>query len=779
MRNRTARARAALLALAACLAAQQAALPQSKPRPGQSEADQMSRRLEKLLEVRSREHWKELETQLIPTPPPGAQPVRALAEWHPSGGVLLTLPEGYRNSFSLNEVLKTEARGAELARRDPAFVRYVKVMSCAALYSARNSSPEKIRKNPLVMPALDAVCDDVPPAERRPLAQNWGTAEVAEGWLNYLYTNLSDDKLLDELTPAHAFIQMAKNFAQHTKVVILLQEAGLAGDALNDWVETLRGFTAAAELLGSKNVQFVQLKVRTQWVRDYGPIFVRGADGQIVCLDPRYNTDRVSIEEKEEAARLKSVFREFMKELPAGKSKSQEDDRLLDDVSPSFLAARLRQRRGRSLSSGPVSIARPPIALDGGDYFTDGNGVGFTSTRTLQLNGSDLESLNQVFRQYFGLTDVVYLRPLPGRTVPHIDMFFKVVSPEIILLGWFGPAPGAGSAALMQTEAQRSMDYNLKVLRDFYERRRAKVNVVSSEADKFRPGAVNIVLVPMPDLRRPDRERLAAVEQSLARWEEEYERKAHAFRQAYALYLGLAAPVKSLKETHSELASFAAKFEGPRASKSVDLARLREVLAKLIPSVRDLYEKHGAGTKSIDWLGSYQQLVDFSAYLDRLKAQDGRKLKDNDRRLLAFYLRQPVSALQALASGLEASRAEVKRGYEQQEAEAGRVREKMGQLSEQKKTLEQRLPYSLDLYRTFLNALQVRTGRSNLLFVPSYSNLDALERRAQNILRLVYTRAYGAVTIVPVNSDYFIREAGSIHCLAQSLPAEVDVFSDR
>jgi agmatine/peptidylarginine deiminase len=62
--------------------------------------------------------------------------------------------------------------------------------------------------------------------------------------------------------------------------------------------------------------------------------------------------------------------------------------------------------------------------------------------------------------------------------------------------------------------------------------------------------------------------------------------------------------------------------------------------------------------------------------------------------------------------------------------------------------------------------------------MPVYRGVDELERRVQNTLRRVYTHAYGNVTIIPVDSDYFIQLSGSIHCLTQTIPAEVEVFTD-
>lgn len=771
MRKITAYAQAIVLALTVNLITFQWAAAQSLTKPSKAETDQ---RLQKLIDERSREHWGFFETQLIPTSPPRSQPVQTLPEWYPASGVLLTLDDSYLNSFTLNYLLRTE--GKEIIKRDLETANYIKIAGCNTLYSAQQASSESFQRDPKFTAAFDSLCRSVPESERRVLTLSWGRPENAEKWWRYLYKELAEDLMFDDLSPAHTFLHIVKDFAPYTKVVILITGYGGAGeDALYSWVANIKNFHGGNELLNSKNVQFVQIPVKTKWVRDYGPIFIRSVDGQFFCVDSRYNTERVSIEDK----RLQSLFESIRKNESAAKEETREEDRLYDDVSPSFLAERLRQRRGRSLLPNPINVVRPPIDLAGGDFFTDGNGIGFTSTNTLRLNGGNIELLNLVFREYFGLKDVVYLRPLPGRTVPHIDMFFKVVSSDIILLGRFATSSSTSTSASMQTEAQRIMDYDLKVLRDFYESRHVRVNVVSADTDNFQKNAVNIVLVPMPDLSRPAREQFTRLEQELVRLKEEREQHAKAAQNALAQDNSLSSSVQSLQESYNDLGNTITKLQASGSAKSVSLTHLQEVSARVTSAARALYEKYGASTKQIDWQGSYQQLLELSTYLENQKRLIGRKLGSNDRRVLALYLSRPANALQAIISGLQTYRAEIKRTYDQHTSALARIDEAGQRGSEQKKILEQQLPKSPDIYRTFLNALQVKTNRANLLLVPSYSNLDAMEKRAQNILRRVYKRVYGNVTIIPINSDSVIKQSGSIHCLTQTLPAEIDVFSDR
>lgn len=777
-----ARVRAAALALALSVAA-------APPAPAQ--------RLQALLGAQQDENF--YKTLLEYTKPPRSQPLRALPEWHPAGGVIVTLDHGYLGSFMLNHLLKTEGRWAEIGRRDPAAMNYLRTAVCNALHSARMGAADSIKNDAEVTNYIEAYCSWVPASERRPNPEAGSSPARAAMWLRQLFKLLEGDalpgvseggSLLAKLSYAHTFVQLVKGFAPHTKVVILLQGRGKNEDALYADISYLKNYPGGGELLGSKNVQFIQIDVSTMWVRDYGPIFIRGSDGQIFCVDARYETSRASLEEKRRAEEerlkfemLKGIFQALNKNNPASGQTlpdwpAEQSDRLFDDVSPSLLAARLRQRNGNALRPYPLNVVRPQIALDGGDFFTDGNGVGFTSTMTLQLNGGNQERLNQDFHDYFGVKDVVYLSPLPGRTVPHIDMFFKVVSPEILLLGKFDDIGRDAQNAALQAEARRVLSYNLTVLKNFYEARRVKVNVVASETDALLKNAVNIVLVPMPNLRRPAREGIAALyreDAALAKQYGEYRKGADdALRRANALGGALA----SVQENLKEMADAAARMQSSSAAKAVDLGRLRELAARAATGFRDLYADYEADTKAFDWQGYYQRLLNLSTYVTARKGTSGRDLKSGERRELEAYLLAASGALRAAASALQPLSAQSMETYKRHVAEQERLTAAHQLVLSKRRILEQREEYRYDLYLTHLNALQVRTSRANLLFVPTYAGAGALEKRVLGILRRVYTHAYGGVTIIPVESDYIIRLSGTVHCLTQTLPAEVDVFSD-
>lgn len=799
MRRTAALVQAAFLSLTLVLVTPPRVRAQRTSQSGKSATDP---RLQELIDARKDERWDFYKTQLEITQPPRSQPLRALPEWHPAGGVILTLDTDYLNSFKLNRLLKTEGRGAEILRREPAAMRYVAAATCNAMYGAQMAASEPVRRNAEVTAFINSFCGVVPVSERTATAMAGASPEEAESWLRFLFGVLEGDalpgvsdegSLLTEISHAHTFLQIVKSFVPHTKVLILLQGQGQNEDSLYRGIAIIKNFPGGREVLNSKNVQFVQIGISSKWVRDYGPIFIRGADGQLFCVDPRYETNRTSLEEKRRGAEQRRQF-ELLKRLvqsmnnnnlEAGKTElaDAEDppdnrDRLFDDVSPSLLAARLRQRSGNVLRPYPLNVVRPPIALDGGDFFTDGNGIGFTSTATLQLNGGNQEQLNQVFREYFGVKDVVYLNPLPGLTVKHIDMFFKVVSPEIILLGRFEDIGHDSQGAALQAEARRVLSYNLTVLKNFYEGRRVKVNVVRSETDALQKKAVNIVLIPMPNLRRPAREGIATLDREWDALDRRYQQHAKGADDALRWGNALSNSLASLRQSVNVVGNAADRLKNSSSAKSVELAALKETASRAAAAVRSLFEEYGAEAKTFDWQGSYQRILDLSTYLNTRRVATGRDLKSQERRELASYLHAAADALRAVAAGLQPVSARSLETYKRHMAAQESLVADRQLISWKRRLLEERFQYRLDVYLTYLNSLQLRTGRANLLFVPTYSATGAIEKQALGILSRVYRHAYGNVTIIPVNSDYIIRQSGSIHCLAQALPAEVDIFAD-
>ena len=187
------------------------------------------------------------------------------------------------------------------------------------------------------------------------------------------------------------------------------------------------------------------------WIRDYGPIFVRREeDGQLFVVDTAYHDLRP----------------EATDALLTGGSAL----RPADDLFPIYFSSTL-----------DLPFLHPGFAMNGGDLYADGRGVLYTSEETLRLNNGDREFLSGMYRAYFGVRQARYLQPLPGPTVKHIDMVFKLASPEVCLVGEYRHLDGNGDLPSLQRAAARALDENT--------------------AQLVGQG-LQVVRVPMPDIQR-------------------------------------------------------------------------------------------------------------------------------------------------------------------------------------------------------------------------------------------------------------------------------------
>lgn len=762
-------------------------------------------RIQDLINARkSAESWSFWETQLALTPAPRSQPIEALPEWYPAGSVILTLDDDYVESFKLNNAFGTQNMGREITRHDAKAIEHVRSITCNTLYTSESETSDLLRHSPEASARIKQLCQGSSKSERTLANQNPEDAPlIALMWLE----RLEEDEVLNLLSYAHSFLRILGDLTAHTDVVVQVRGLGLAEDAIHQKIELMKSFPNGRTLLSSKRIQFVQVPVRTKWVRDYGPIFVKDSNRQIIVVDPRYETERQSLEQSRELARMKGLLKGLLKqqqlndtklkkgmpEFDTGESGKVEaeasvyrETRLFDDVSPSLLAAHLRQRNKDSLLPYPINVVRPPLALAGGDFFTDGKGVGFTSTETLRSNGGNVELVNHVFREYFGIKDVVYLQPLPGSTVKHIDMFFKPVTDKILLLGKF-EGPGVGAyASNLQAEAQRVLSYNLRILKDFYSNRKdqdhpTEVNVVEKDTDEIKPNVVNIVLVPMPDLRRPVREKLDKAQQDLTSLREKYEQQSKALKKAQADFEILDQSIEFLIDDVDTFTQAVAELRTPPAADTepVSVFDLTIATTDVMLEVEAFHQITGQTVDKASLALQLKPLTDLDTFLDP-KDVDAL-IKDFsliDKRALEPLLKGAAAACHPLLTKMSEARAKAREDRSAHLRDLKKINTDIDNMSKRFETLRQLFPQGSDLYRTFLNALQVRTNQTNLLLLPVYKGVDELEQRVQNTLRRVYTQAYGSVTIIPVDSDYFIQLSGSIHCLTQMIPAEVEVFPD-
>ena len=162
-------------------------------------------------------------------------------------------------------------------------------------------------------------------------------------------------------------------------------------------------------------VHFVQVPVRSKWIRDYGPVAIKTVNRDWALLDADY----------------------FDNSLLAI---SPHEDRL-----PTLLAQRL----------GLQSI-RVPLGIQHGNLLSNGQGLYVTTRKLLEDNaarGYDAKSVDQVLKRYYGAKEVVLLDNLIGEPTGHVDMFATFTSANTIVVGSFELRDDPENAAILDRNA--------------------------------------------------------------------------------------------------------------------------------------------------------------------------------------------------------------------------------------------------------------------------------------------------------------------------------------
>ncbi len=205
-----------------------------------------------------------------------------------------------------------------------------------------------------------------------------------------------------------------------------------------------------------RSVQFQRVVIDTEWIRDYAPLFGLGEDDELVLLDNMYRDLRSEGQTERRLSELGflktahgPVEAGYAYDRLAGDSGAYLSDyghfwRLNDDAAPIYFNEVLYRRLRRI-----PRMVRPPLQISGGDIAFTHDGHMFTSTKTLELNGGDERRFRSLVARYFSVREVTYLRPLPNG-MWHIDMFFRVARPGVVMIG-----------ELSQDVAYRSEQLNL------------------------------------------------------------------------------------------------------------------------------------------------------------------------------------------------------------------------------------------------------------------------------------------------------------------------------
>lgn len=158
--------------------------------------------------------------------------------------------------------------------------------------------------------------------------------------------------------------------------------------------------------VSTEAVQFIQAPINSMWVRDFGPIFARGIDGDLQILDTRYVRDHYP------SATL--------------------------DVVPWEI--------GRGLG---IPVHRVQVEIDGGEILSNGTGLCIVSERT------DAADRSEAIQRELGAKQVVFLKPLIGEATGHVDMFATFTSPDTIVIGEYSRDYDPANSAVLDQNAAR------------------------------------------------------------------------------------------------------------------------------------------------------------------------------------------------------------------------------------------------------------------------------------------------------------------------------------
>ncbi|MDA1066874.1 MAG: agmatine deiminase family protein [Verrucomicrobia bacterium] len=173
------------------------------------------------------------------------------------------------------------------------------------------------------------------------------------------------------------------------------------------------------------NIHFIESQASDFWIRDYGPVFGLGPGGGLVVFDNMYRPLEPELETWNQAPM--SIDSPSLTQDHKGFENYKNEKRRLE-TSPLYISKFIRQTYNYS-----SVLVRPPLHLQGGDYITDGNGRFYISEDTILANADDRETVEKVFRDYYGADELFVLKSFPGIAAKHLDLLMKLVDENTII----------------------------------------------------------------------------------------------------------------------------------------------------------------------------------------------------------------------------------------------------------------------------------------------------------------------------------------------------------
>jgi len=141
--------------------------------------------------------------------------------------------------------------------------------------------------------------------------------------------------------------------------------------------------------IDTSHCRFLIAPTDSYWTRDYGPWFIINSNDEQGIVDFTYNRPRPN-----------------------------------DDAIPAVYAAN---------QSIPLSVM--PLETTGGNYMTDGQGIGISTTLVWEENPAlTHDQINQTMQQYLGITTYHVVPDVNGDYIKHIDCWGKYLSPDTIMI---------------------------------------------------------------------------------------------------------------------------------------------------------------------------------------------------------------------------------------------------------------------------------------------------------------------------------------------------------
>jgi len=129
----------------------------------------------------------------------------------------------------------------------------------------------------------------------------------------------------------------------------------------------------------------------SMWIRDYAPFFIKEDGTQAIC-DFYYGT-------------------------------YWTDDNISYTIADHF----------------DLPLYDSPLLHHGGNHISDGNRMGFFTTNVYNYNGAySQEEVDTEFKNFFGFDSLVVVEPMQGDGTSHIDMFCKLLSDTLFIVGEYG-----------------------------------------------------------------------------------------------------------------------------------------------------------------------------------------------------------------------------------------------------------------------------------------------------------------------------------------------------